>query len=651
MKISLQSQLVALIGLLVGLSIFSVLGFRYVAQQELQRQVNALSQASSEVNHVKTMQEQWLTTLDLFLNDRQSYLAQGINNQTKQLNTKYDEIAEYAQIAESTGPINSLLTAINKGVQELAYAKTQDEVKWNAFITLSDNLTEQLLDSADSLSETINQIYDVKALELESAQSQLVTMALVLLIVYLVTCILVGWWNSHTLVKPLEQLSHQARDGVAADSDDDPKLTIDKGPTEIRELSLSLQKYSTNLRRQQRKTQKAHKEEQQTRQRLSAVMDTAPSAILSTDDKLKILTLNPATEKIFGLLTESLLNKSLSELIPKLSEADTNLAELTDFQAETTQNSATLPIEISSAGLSQNGATQYLFMIKDISRRKAQESKMKSLNEQLVQSEKLASIGQLSAGVAHEINNPVGFVKSNMEVMADYFNSILEYINAFDEYVDNNNEVDAPQRLSKLNDLKDSLDIEFLIEDSQEIFESSKDGLERVCKIVEEMKAFSHVEKDEQQAEDFSNLIDQAISLTANEVKYKADVKTDYSELPPIKCWRTKLLQVLINLLVNASHAMEERGFIRIKTYQKGDFVKIEVLDNGNGISEENQKKIFAPFFTTKPVGQGTGLGLHVSQSIMAKHGGEITVKSNVGAGTCFTLSLPIDGVINEYED
>ncbi|TDF34496.1 PAS domain S-box protein [Alteromonadaceae bacterium M269] len=651
MKISLQSQLVALLGLLIGLSIFSVLGFRYFKMQDLQTEVNLLSQASSEINHAQTMQEQWLTTLDLFLNDRQSYLAQGIDNQTKQLIKKYGEITAFANKTATSNNLEQLLSTINQGTQKLAFAKTQDEQQWNQFIIESDDLTEQLLDAADALSISIKEEYAQRETALSESQSQLVNLAFILLGVYLVTSITVGWWNSYTLVKPLEQLSHIAREGIKSSTDEDPKLKIDKGPTEIRQLSESLQHYSTGLKQQQRKTEKAHKEEQQTRQQLSTVMDTAPSAILSTDGAFNVLTLNPATEKIFGLKSENIIGQSLSRFIPALEQHKEEFSKLTDFQTRSIKGAKELPVEISSAEFHSNGKTQYLFMIRDVSRRVAQEKKMKNLNEQLVQSEKLASIGQLSAGVAHEINNPVGFVKSNIEVLSDYFDTFKDYMSAINKLSQSTSQEITEEQIQDLNDLKEELDIDYLVEDSLEIFGSSKDGLERVCKIVEEMKAFSHVEKDEQQPEDLANLIEQAVSLTANEVKYKADVQTVYGKLPKIQCWRTKLLQVLINLLVNASHAMKERGYIRVKTYQRDDNAIIEVLDNGCGISPENQKSIFAPFFTTKPVGQGTGLGLHVTQSIIAKHGGEISVKSKVGAGTCFTIVLPIAGVIAETSE
>ncbi len=646
MRISLQSQLVSLISLLIGLSIFSVIGLRYIALQNLQQNVNALSQANSEINHAKTMQVQWLTTLDIFLYDKQSYLAQGIDNQTKQLNKKYGEIALYANFDGSADEIVNLFTSINKGIQKLAFEKKIDEKSWNEFITLSDELTEQLLNLADVLSQSIKEKYGTKKLELTEAESQLASLALALLFIYLISTIAVSWWNSRTLVKPLEELSNLAKEGVKAKEDENPKLTIDKGPTEIRQLSESLESYSTNLKQQQRQTQKAHLEEQHTRQRLSTVMDTAPSAILSTDEKLNILTLNPATEKIFDLEAQVIINNSLLTLIPKLKESKNGFGTFKDFQAEANQENKTLPIEINSARLTQDGKKQYLFMIKDVSERKAQEKEMLSLNEQLVQSEKLASIGQLSAGVAHEINNPIGFIKSNLSLLNDYFDSFKEYINAIDTLSNVTTIEDTKQQLVELNHLKDKLDINFLMEDSEEIFVSSKDGLERVCKIVDEMKAFSHAEKDEQQAEDISNVIDQAISLTSNDVKYKADVQTNYGKLPFIKCWRTKLLQVFINLLVNASHAMKDKGFINIKTYQQDNYVRIEVLDNGCGISDENQKNIFTPFFTTKPVGQGTGLGLHVTQSIIAKHNGKIIVKSKLDKGTCFIILLPMEGVI-----
>jgi PAS domain S-box-containing protein len=618
--------------------------------QDLQVKVNTLLQARSEIKHAKTMQEQWLTTLDLFLNKQQSYLVKGIDNQSKQLSKKYQEIATYADMPKSAESFEVLFGNINKITQQLAYDSIYDQQKWNQNIMLSDILTEKLLNAAENLNISVSTLYEVKNLELMSAQDEMVTLAFLVLASYLLTTLAVSWWNSHTLVKPLEKLSKLARKEIGTKTDKDPNLIIDKGPTEIRQLSESLQHYSSSLKLQQRKTAKAHAEELQARQHLSLVMNTAPIAIISTDEKLKILTVNPATESLFALVKGAIIDQSLFDFIPELNKMENGFAKLADYETLIQREPGSLSIEINSANLNLPGRIQYLFMIKDISHRKAQEKIMKALNQQLVQSEKLASIGLLSAGIAHEINNPIGFVKSNIEILAEYFDSFEEFINTFKQIPGSLQDSNMNLQLTKITKLGESLEIGYLIEDSKDIFSSSKEGLERVCKIIEEMKAFTHIEKNEQQEESLATLVEHAIFLTANEVKYKADVVTYFDELPLVKCWKSKLLQVLINLLVNASHAIEESGSINIRVYQKNDFAMIDIRDDGCGISEENMDRIFTPFFTTKPPGKGTGLGLHVTQSIMEKHGGEISAKSEVGVGTCFILSLPLEGVVVESE-
>jgi signal transduction histidine kinase len=265
----------------------------------------------------------------------------------------------------------------------------------------------------------------------------------------------------------------------------------------------------------------------------------------------------------------------------------------------------------------------------------------KLLESQLVQSEKLASLGQLAAGVAHEINNPVGFISSNLGTLDSYFNQLQQMLDAYHE-AENNLMPGEP--LDRLKALRAELELDFLKEDIPILIRESKEGIGRVVQIVKDLKNFSRVDND--QTWQFANLqqgIDSTLNIVASELKHKADVVKHYAPLPDIECLVSQLNQVVMNLVINAAQAMgPERGTITISNGVEGENVWLEVADNGCGIAPETVQKIFDPFFTTKPVGEGTGLGLSLSYGIVKKHRGDISVSSEVGKGTKFRVVLPI---------
>lgn len=247
----------------------------------------------------------------------------------------------------------------------------------------------------------------------------------------------------------------------------------------------------------------------------------------------------------------------------------------------------------------------------------------------LLQSEKLAGIGQLAAGVAHEINNPVGFVKSNLSTLKDYNRQLLALL-------------DTGRKQPLTDDDFARIDYDYLREDIPVLLAESQDGLGRVQKIVADLKDFSRIDHAEMAAADLNAGIESTLNVVWNELKYKAEVVREFGELSPVTCIAAQINQVVMNLLVNAAHAIKTRGTITVRTAQVDDFVRIEVCDTGEGIAPEHLGRIFDPFFTTKPVGKGTGLGLSLSYDIVTKHGGRIEVDSTVGSGTCFRVFLPL---------
>ena len=273
---------------------------------------------------------------------------------------------------------------------------------------------------------------------------------------------------------------------------------------------------------------------------------------------------------------------------------------------------------------------------------------LRSLNEslrraqhQLLQSERLASIGQLAAGVAHEINNPIGYVFSNFGTLEVYLQRLFEMLDAYEQAESALANRDIATGLAAL---RGQVELDYLKQDIPMLMGESREGLSRVRKIVQDLKDFSRVDTHQEWV--WASLhqgIDSTLNIVANEIKYRADVRREYGTLPDIECLPSELNQVFLNLLVNAAHAFGlERGLIVVRSGDAGDEVWVEVEDNGSGIAPEYLARVFDPFFTTKPVGRGTGLGLSLAYGIVQKHHGRIDVRSEPGRGSCFRVTLPV---------
>jgi len=267
--------------------------------------------------------------------------------------------------------------------------------------------------------------------------------------------------------------------------------------------------------------------------------------------------------------------------------------------------------------------------------------KLSMAQEQLMQSEKLASIGQLAAGVAHEINNPIGYIFSNFSSLETYIASLLRVLSVYQKLGD---ATDKSAAAAELQAILKEVDLDYLKEDIPALMNESREGITRVRKIVQDLKDFSRTDTAlEWQWANLHHGIDSTLNIVSNEIKYKADVIKNYGNIPDIECLPSQINQVVMNLVVNAAHAIgDDRGTISITTRKAGEDVEIEIQDTGCGIPSENLTKIFDPFFTTKPVGKGTGLGLSLSYGIIQKHGGNISVRSALDVGTTFLVRIPI---------
>ena len=272
-------------------------------------------------------------------------------------------------------------------------------------------------------------------------------------------------------------------------------------------------------------------------------------------------------------------------------------------------------------------------------------NKLSEAQDKLLQAEKLASIGQLAAGVAHEINNPIGYIFSNFGTLERYLGDLFEMLAVYEAA---EHALIGTPIAAELAETRERIELDFLKQDIPTLMAQSKEGITRVRKIVQDLKDFSRV--DAHQEWSWANLhegIDSTLNIVNNEVKYKAEVIKHYGRIPPVHCLASELNQVFMNLLVNAAYAITaERGTITIRSGfdEPAAAVWLEFADDGAGISKENIGRIFDPFFTTKPVGKGTGLGLSLSYGIVRKHQGQLDVRSEPGKGTTFRITLPVNG-------
>jgi hemerythrin-like metal-binding protein len=257
--------------------------------------------------------------------------------------------------------------------------------------------------------------------------------------------------------------------------------------------------------------------------------------------------------------------------------------------------------------------------------------KVDEAQSQLLQSEKMASIGQLAAGVAHEINNPIGFVNSNLGTLSRYVEDILRL-------------ADIGAATPEGEKIVHEIDFGYLRNDLRDLLRESQEGVQRVRKIVADLKDFSRVDQAEWQQADLIEGLESTINVAWHEIKYKAEVVRDLTSLPLVRCVPAQINQVLMNLLVNAAQSIAGHGVIILRSGVEAQSVWLEIEDNGSGMSEETRRRMFDPFYTTKPVGKGTGLGMSIAWDIINKHGGSFDVDSTLGKGTRIRLWLPIGG-------
>jgi len=391
-------------------------------------------------------------------------------------------------------------------------------------------------------------------------------------------------------------------------------------------------------------------------ERYRVIAQTASDGIVTADETGRIQFANGAANVIFGFSESELLWRDFDSLAPGYLECfargggNGNSPEAPIELVGKHKTGREIPLEISLSECAQGPQNHRLtVVIRDVTERKRAE-------RQLAQSQRLESIGQLAAGIAHEINTPIQYVGDNIHFLSDSFKGMSALLEAYQELEGpTQSGAKAPTLRDKAARLAEEIDVEYLQEEIPKAIQQSLEGVKRVAEIVGAMKELSHPGTTAKCAVDLNHLIGNTILVSKHAWKLVAEVTTDFdSELPALQCIAGDLSQVILNLIVNAADAIADtikdksstKGQISLSTRRRGEWAEIRVSDNGPGIPESIQQRIFDPFFTTKDVGKGTGQGLAIAHAIITqKHQGTIQAETQRGIGATFVIRLPIEGL------
>jgi len=637
MKISHCNQLLAVSTFVSGMIIFTTIWNQYKAVENLSREHFESRLLVQTVEHVFTMSQVWLTTQDLLFSGKQTYLINGINEQSKQLIQALLVIEMKVNSEVTAKLIRQLLAAIKKNdviVKSSSQLTVQGMQAWQATVTKSDKITSAYVATLEQLFSHISENSAYLSKELISANNFLSKSTWSIASLYLIFILFIVTWFSKYIVKPIENITATAQQ--SNEGKQYKEFIQVNGPMEVIALSSAIQQFTQRITIEKQRAERERLNVIQMNKQINTIMDTIPCSLLLLDEQGQIQECNHEAQNLFSKRKSEIINSNIGRFLPVLVTLDGKLD--TETALKTMEESLLAPsfefphIEFSGRKISIKDTVNYLITISDINERKHSQKALSSLNQQLINAEKLASIGQLSAGIAHEINNPMGYISSNLVVLTDYIKQLITYINI----------VSTSKQEKSARTLYQEEDFDYIINDIKPLITATLEGSARVSKIIKDLGSYAHVGNNKPEPIYIDDLIEQSLTLVANELKYKVDISKSLKAGVMVYGFPQKLLQVFINMLVNSSHAIKNKGRISISSSHSQEEVNISFEDNGSGIKSKDLKNIFDPFFTTKPVGKGTGLGLHIVRSIIEEHDGRINVSSILNKGSKFDIYLPI---------
>lgn len=402
---------------------------------------------------------------------------------------------------------------------------------------------------------------------------------------------------------------------------------------------------------------------QESEAQMQAIVEGATDGIITSDECGIVHLYNQAASHIFGFSKEDILGHDVSILIPppqaehydsifarSLPTGETRVVGVYRELEGKRKDGSTFPMSLGVSEVLLKDRKLFTGIVRDL-------TEQKRLQSQMLSSQKLESIGQLAAGIAHEINTPTQFIGDNTRFLRDAFQNVCKLVQTYGQLMSaSEGSENRRELLTKVQRVNGEADIEYLLEEIPRAIDQSLDGIERVSRIVQSMRDFSHPDAEEKTPMDVNRAIENTMMISRNEWKYVANTVLELDpELPLVPAFPGGLNQVLLNLIVNAADAirekagseMEQKGEIKIATRRDGDWVEIRVSDTGIGISEAARPHIFDPFFTTKEIGKGTGQGLSIAHTVVTRqHGGTILFETECGGGTTFIVRLPAEAAV-----
>jgi two-component system, NtrC family, sensor kinase len=421
-------------------------------------------------------------------------------------------------------------------------------------------------------------------------------------------------------------------------------LAVCRDITERKALEETRRQFAEAESRNAREIEAKNRDLSRSEARYRRLTEGAHDAIVVADREGRITLFNPAAERTFGYPTVEVIGRPLADLMPMALRDDRGVAPLVGRTVELQgrrKDGGEFPLELSLGELEWEGEIQYIGSIRD-------QTERQRMRAMLVQSEKLASIGLLSAGVAHEINNPLAYVGNNLAVLERDFKGVLAMMECYEQAHPRLQEV-APEQLRKIEELSEDLDWPYVRTNLERMLSRTREGVQRVANIVQNLRGLARTSPPKLESVLIPELIAPALEMIQGRIRRRGvEVVQEHQSTRRVMCVAPQISQVVLNLLVNAIQAVEasgreQGGRIEVKTRAIGDYYAIEIADDGCGIEPDALPRLFDPFFTTKPVGEGTGLGLSISHGIVTGHGGKIEVESTPGVGTRFRVLLPLN--------
>ena len=427
---------------------------------------------------------------------------------------------------------------------------------------------------------------------------------------------------------------------------------------DVEPKTIELKTINGHLLQQIDKLERDEKVLQRANSEIQKLLNVIPLILIGVSCDNKVTLWNKVAETTFGITAINVIGQKLHECDiqwerEKLDKSVVTSQRITrSVQIDSVRyvmpdgNQGFLNVTVTPVSNEMVEMTRVILLGRDI-------TEWKNIENQMVQIQKLEAIGHLAAGIAHEINTPIQYIRDNTSFLQDSFSSICKVLNLFSHLLElSRTQTVSSEAVAEIDSLIKEVDLEYLLEEIPEAIDQSREGLKRVTQIVKAMKTFSHPGNEEVVPVNINEAIKCTITVARNEWKYVADMKTDLDpELPMLPCFPGELNQVILNMIINASHAIEEishkrdknKGLITISTRFNKDWAEIRISDTGAGIPEKARLKLFDPFFTTKEVGKGTGQGLAIAYSvIVGKHKGSITFDTEIGKGTTFVIRLPM---------